>query len=226
LSTFQKVHPVHEHRGDVRHHRRRALRGRLRPRQGNGARQRHGHGQPAGVLDLAGACSCPTGNGFHPTGVGYPPAQTPPLARGVCVRLLSSGVPRATASTPPVWGTRQPRHLPSREVCASACCPPVVARRSSVSPHRTAMGQFANRYIRDFGWEIAHGAVTRRPPISLYTMVPRTGSYAYDVGVWDSSIVQGPFSVAPCPSPTLRFASLSSLNTAACPVPSQATVLC
>jgi hypothetical protein len=50
----------------------------------------------------------------------------------------------------------------------------------------------------DFGWEIAHTAVTRRPPISLNTMVPRPGGYAYDVGVWDLSIVQGPFSVAPC----------------------------
>jgi hypothetical protein len=52
--------------------------------------------------------------------------------------------------------------------------------------------------LRDFGREIAHGAVTRRPPISLYTIVARTGGYTYDVGVWDLSIVQGPFSVAPC----------------------------
>ena len=43
----------------------------------------------------------------------------------------------------------------------------------------------ANRDFRDFGWE-------------LYTMVPRTGGYAYGVGVWDLSIIQGPFSVAPC----------------------------
>jgi hypothetical protein len=58
----------------------------------------------------------------------------------------------------------------------------------------------ASRNGRDFsGWEIAHGAVKRRPPISLDTVVPRTGGYAYGVGVWDSSIVQGPFSVAPCP---------------------------
>jgi hypothetical protein len=41
-------------------------------------------------------------------------------------------------------------------------------------------------------------AVSRRPPISLHTMVPRTGGYAYDVGVWDLSITQGPFSVSPC----------------------------
>jgi hypothetical protein len=56
----------------------------------------------------------------------------------------------------------------------------------------------ANRDFRDFGWEIAHAAVTRRPPISLYTRLPPTGGYAYDVGVWDSFMVQGPFSVAPC----------------------------
>jgi hypothetical protein len=49
----------------------------------------------------------------------------------------------------------------------------------------------ANRNGRDFGREIAHGAVTRRLPIPLYTVVPRTGGYTYDVGVWDLSIVQG-----------------------------------
>jgi hypothetical protein len=38
-----------------------------------------------------------------------------------------------------------------------------------------------------FGWETAHEAVTRRPPICLYT---------YDVGVWDLCIILGPFSVA------------------------------
>jgi hypothetical protein len=52
-----------------------------------------------------------------------------------------------------------------------------------------------NRDFSDFGWEIAHGAVTRRPPVPLYTMLPRTGSYTYH-GVWDVSIIQGPFSVA------------------------------
>ena len=65
---------------------------------------------------------------------------------------------------------------------------------------------------RDIGWEIAHAAVTRRPPISLYTLVARTGGYAYDVGVWDLSIIQGPFSVAPCQTLTLRFATSSSLH--------------
>jgi hypothetical protein len=43
------------------------------------------------------------------------------------------------------------------------------------------------------------------PPISLYTVIA-PGTYA--VGVWDLSIVQGPFSVAPCQTLALRFASL------------------
>jgi hypothetical protein len=58
--------------------------------------------------------------------------------------------------------------------------------------------QVANRNVRVFGWEIAHAAVSRRPPIPLDTVVALTEGYTYDVEVWDLSIVQGPFSVAPC----------------------------
>jgi hypothetical protein len=65
----------------------------------------------------------------------------------------------------------------------------------------------ANRDVRDSGWEVAHAAVSRRTPISLDTMVPRTEGYTYDASVWDLSIVQGPFSVAPCQTLTLRFAT-------------------
>jgi hypothetical protein len=72
-------------------------------------------------------------------------------------------------------------------------------------------GKVANRNVRDFGWEIAHAAVSRRPPISLSTMVPRAGGDAFEGGVWDWSIVQGQFSVAPCQTLTLRFAFFSSL---------------
>jgi hypothetical protein len=57
---------------------------------------------------------------------------------------------------------------------------------------------FANRGRRDFGWEIAHEAVSRRPPISLYTIVARTEGYTYAAKVWALTLVQGPFSVAPC----------------------------
>jgi hypothetical protein len=43
----------------------------------------------------------------------------------------------------------------------------------------------------------AHEAVSRRPPIPLDTSVARTRMYTYAANVWDLSIVQGPFSVAP-----------------------------
>ena len=51
-------------------------------------------------------------------------------------------------------------------------------------------------YVRDSGREIAHEAVSRRPPISLYTVVARTHMFTYDARVWDLSIIRGPFSVA------------------------------
>jgi hypothetical protein len=42
------------------------------------------------------------------------------------------------------------------------------------------------------GGRIAHEAVTRRPPISLYTIVVRlNGGYASDVGVWDCPSFKG-----------------------------------
>jgi hypothetical protein len=53
-----------------------------------------------------------------------------------------------------------------------------------------------SRDFRDFGWEIAHGAVSRRPPVSLDTSVACTKGYTHAAQVWDMSIVQGPFSVA------------------------------
>ena len=51
----------------------------------------------------------------------------------------------------------------------------------------------ANRNVRDFGWERAHEAVSRRPPISLDTVVARTHIYTYDATVWGLCIVHGPF---------------------------------
>jgi hypothetical protein len=45
----------------------------------------------------------------------------------------------------------------------------------------------------------------------LHAMVPCTEGYAYDLGVWDLSIVQGPFSVAPVPTLQLLFATFASL---------------
>jgi hypothetical protein len=59
--------------------------------------------------------------------------------------------------------------------------------------------------------EIAHEAVSRRPPIPLDTIVARTEGCTYDANVWDVSIVQGPFSVAPRQTQCERFATFSSL---------------
>jgi hypothetical protein len=86
------------------------------------------------------------------------------------------------------------------------------ANLAPVSPLRlldwsTAMGKLR---IRDvcFGREIAHATVSRRPPIPLDTMVPRNEGFTYAAKAWDLSIVQGPFSRAPCQNLTLRFAIL------------------
>jgi hypothetical protein len=70
---------------------------------------------------------------------------------------------------------------------------------SSVVDGRTDE-KVANRNAKDFGWEIAHVAVSRRPPIFLDTIVARTHMYTYAAKLWASSLVQGPISVAPCQS--------------------------
>jgi hypothetical protein len=98
-------------------------------------------------------------------------------------------------------------------LCAASTHPQPSARDNLPSPP-TAKEKLRIVTFRGFGWEIAHAAVSRRPPISLCTMVPRTGGYTYDVGVWDLSIIQGPFSVAPCQILTLRFATFSSRSRA------------
>jgi hypothetical protein len=53
----------------------------------------------------------------------------------------------------------------------------------------------------------AHAAVSRRPPISLDTIVARTHLYTYATHLWELCLVQGPFSAAPCQTLTLRFAT-------------------
>jgi hypothetical protein len=57
-----------------------------------------------------------------------------------------------------------------------------------------------------FGWEMAHEAVSRRPPIYLDTIVARSEGYTYAASVWDVCLVQGPFSVAPCQTLAFRYA--------------------
>jgi hypothetical protein len=66
--------------------------------------------------------------------------------------------------------------------------------RNVINAHCTAMQKLRIvTPIRDFGWEIAHGAVSRRPPISLFTIVARTGGYTHAASVWDTSLVQDQF---------------------------------
>jgi hypothetical protein len=71
----------------------------------------------------------------------------------------------------------------------------------------------ANRNVRDFGWEIAHEAVSRLlPPISLYRIVPRTEGNTYDVKVWSCPSFKDHFSVAPCQ--TLANVTIRNFRTA------------
>jgi hypothetical protein len=74
-------------------------------------------------------------------------------------------------------------------VCARPWVGLLVGSDEKVANHRNG---------REFGWEIAHAAVSRRPPISLDTIVARAHMYTYAAKAWDFSIVQGAFSVARC----------------------------
>jgi hypothetical protein len=60
----------------------------------------------------------------------------------------------------------------------------------------SAMGKSRIVNGREFGWESAHAAVSRRPPISLCMIVARTHMFTSAAKVWDLSVVQGPVSVA------------------------------
>jgi hypothetical protein len=120
-----------------------------------------------------------------------------------CVRRSSGGhappsrVTHALWLSPALtWLTSTPSGSPSvirpgmlsgSPSAAGEACPPVMCALDD-----STCGPYS-----ESGWEIAHAAVTPRPPISLNTMVSGTGSYAYDVGVWELSIIQGAFSVAP-----------------------------
>jgi hypothetical protein len=100
----------------------------------------------------------------------------------------------------PTWhSTRMSMSLVVSSTCrlatTSCCCSAATAREASGRCQPTEAQNVANRNGRDFGWEIAHAAVSRRPPISLSRVVARTHMYTYAPKCWDSSIVQGPVSV-------------------------------
>jgi hypothetical protein len=78
--------------------------------------------------------------------------------------------------------------------------------RATSAPRAYSDAQVANRDLREFGWEIAHATPAGLP---LHGGTSSRGN-AHDVGVWDLSIVQGPFSITPYQTLKLRFATFAS----------------
>ena len=103
---------------------------------------------------------------------------------------------------------------PDRKVCLRCVgLSTLFARRETQAPAHCVVGvphaarkKCANCNVRDFGWESAHEAVSRRPPIPLSTIVARTHMYTYAAKVWALSIVQGHSTANPS-----RFATSASL---------------
>jgi hypothetical protein len=99
---------------------------------------------------------------------------------------------------------------------------------SHPNPAQHSDEKVANRDVRDFGWAIAHAAVSPRPPNPSYTIVTRTEGYTCDAKVWDLSIVQGPLSVPLFHSITIRNFCIAGRGvateprTACCTIPTSA----
>jgi hypothetical protein len=95
----------------------------------------------------------------------------------------------------------------SEKHVASSTCPPPHTQQQASQIRRACLlhsdAQVANRYVRDFGWGIAHAAVSRRPPISLDTIVARTHMYAHGAKVWNLSSFKG-FLSPRCQTLTIR----------------------
>ena len=75
-------------------------------------------------------------------------------------------------------------------------------------------GRVANRYVKDFGWEMADEAVSRRPPISLDTIVALTHMYTYAESFCPS--FKGRFFVAPCQNHSVPIRFLHRCTGAGC----------
>jgi hypothetical protein len=71
---------------------------------------------------------------------------------------------------------------------------------------------------RDSGGRRAHAAASPRPPIST-SIVVRTESYTYAAKVWALSLVQGPFSVASSPNPSVAIRNVFHRRDAVYPPP-------
>jgi hypothetical protein len=103
----------------------------------------------------------------------------------------SAGGPTTTAS----WVTGSSSWGRSRRRPSWSC-----SKRPTSCRWAATKKFFANRDLQGFGGRALTGPFRDARRLSLYTMVPRTGGYAFDVGVgvWGLFIVQGPFSVVPC----------------------------
>jgi hypothetical protein len=63
-----------------------------------------------------------------------------------------------------------------------------------------------NRNVRDFGWEIAHAAVSRRPPILLSKIVARTRMYTHAAKVCMGFVHRSrAVFCRPAPNPTITI---------------------
>jgi hypothetical protein len=94
------------------------------------------------------------------------------------------------------WGSkREPKELVTTySVCAG------VSRAEGASE----IQRWKKLRIVTYGFQVGDRSLDA--PISLYTVVARTQGYTYAAQVWDLSIVQGPFSVAPYQTLIVRFA--------------------
>jgi hypothetical protein len=117
--------------------------------------------------------------------------------------------PQRAANSVDGQASRQ-RHLAGRAGVSAKAATGLLSVVVDIQRSKTV----ANR--TGFGGNCSRGH-SQRPPISLDTIVARTHMYTHATNVWDSSIVQGPFSVAPCPALTLRCATLASLYARAGP---------
>ena len=191
-------------RGGVRPARRGQRRGVL-PVHGRYVRVGRGHRGQQRVPDGASVPPRP-----NPTRKGYPSsASRNGLEKGDPSSASRNGLEKETLLLPAEMDSKKETLLLPAEMDWRAAVP---ARAGcGVHPLSYSGAKAANRNMWDSGWEMSSRAVTPRPPISRDAMAPRTEGFTYDVGVWDSSIVQGPFSVAPCQ--TLRYQYLPAVDT-------------
>jgi hypothetical protein len=76
--------------------------------------------------------------------------------------------------------------------------------------------RFTMKKLRISGGRSLTGPLRDARRFFLYTVVARTEGHAHDVGVWDLSIIQGPFSAAPCQTLIITIANFSIAVQANC----------